>query len=145
MAASTSSTPIAAGANGANGKSSRAKRTDATKDETDATSPSQNENTENKDSEHTMDIDKAEANGDGAEGSVEREENDGPVKRGKRVLKGLDSSLILSTDRSKRRRTPTPEPADESKDDVLDPQDRERAKRLGMEMYRKIMAQRDKQ
>lgn len=58
------------------------------------------------------------------------------VKR-KRPL-GVDPSLIISSERTKRRRSPTPE-VEVKEEAGVDPKDKERAKALGMAIYRKIM------
>ena len=62
-------------------------------------------------------------------------------------MTGVDPSAILSEGRSKRRKTPTPEPEDKAgnKNNGNDPKDKERAKRLGMEIYNKIMGQKDRE
>ena len=66
------------------------------------------------------------------------------TKTVKRRLMGVDPSLILSNDRSKRRRTPSPEPeAAGGKEDAADPKDPPRAKKLGLEIYAQIMDQKD--
>lgn len=52
---------------------------------------------------------------------------------------GVDPTLIISEERSKRRRTPSPEAEEDSKAAVFDPKDPVRAKLLGMQIYRKIM------
>ncbi|KAL1410050.1 hypothetical protein Q8F55_004052 [Vanrija albida] len=62
-----------------------------------------------------------------------------PKERKRRL--GVDPSLILSEGRSKRRRTPTPEPIVNKND--MDPKDPERAKALGLALYYKIMAMKD--
>ena len=89
-----------------------------------------------------------------ADTSMERDESaeasgTGETGKGKkrRHLTGVDPSAILSEGRSKRRKTPTPEPEDKlgSKDHAQDPKDKERAKRLGMEIYNKIIAQKDRE
>jgi hypothetical protein len=56
---------------------------------------------------------------------------------------GVDPSLIISEERSKRRRTPTPEPEQDDKDVVHDPKDPQRAKELGLQIYQKIMDAKD--
>ncbi|ORX41076.1 Bromodomain-containing protein [Kockovaella imperatae] len=84
--------------------------------------------------------------------SMEREDSGGPSGTGdggrskkRRNLRGVDPSLIISQDRSKRRKTPTPEPEARDSKDAVDPKDKDRAKRLGMEIYEKIMASKDKE
>ncbi len=71
------------------------------------------------------------------------ETGDHNTKVKKRRLFGVDPSLILSEERSKRRRTPSPEPEGDEKQAVLDPKDPERAKQLGMQVYRRIMETED--
>ena len=56
---------------------------------------------------------------------------------------GVDPSLIISEDRSKRRRTPSPEADDDDKDAVHDPQDAQTVKHLGMQIFQKIMDSKD--
>lgn len=55
----------------------------------------------------------------------------------------MDPSLIISEERSKRRRTPTPEAEHEDKDGVHDPKDPARAKELGLQIFKKIMDSKD--
>jgi hypothetical protein len=56
---------------------------------------------------------------------------------------GVDPSLIISEERSKRRRTPTPEAEHDDKDGVHDPKDPARAKELGLQIFKKIMDSKD--
>lgn len=64
-----------------------------------------------------------------------------PEKRARKRRLDVNPELILSTEgRSKRRRTPSPDP--QAKDDP-DPKDAERAKHLGLQLYHKISAMRD--
>jgi len=56
---------------------------------------------------------------------------------------GVDPSLIISDERSKRRRSPSPERENDDKHVVHDPKDPERAKQLGSQIYRKIMETKD--
>lgn len=82
------------------------------------------------------------------QGSEDHEAGDQPRVRKKRLL-GVDPSLIISDGRSKRRRTPSPQPeADvkkESGGSELDPKDPEKAAALGSEIYRKIIDMKDKE
>lgn len=61
----------------------------------------------------------------------------------KRRELGVDPSLIISEERSKRRKTPTPEPEDVPRKDEHDPKDPVRAKQLGMEIYGKVLKMED--
>lgn len=69
-------------------------------------------------------------------------------RRGKKRL-GVDPSLILSEGRSKRRRTPSPDPEDGHDEHdgggSHDPKDPERAKRLGYGIYNRIMGEKTKE
>lgn len=66
-----------------------------------------------------------------------------PPQRGKkRRLLGVDPSLIISDGRSKRRKSPTPEPSDSAVTKVeagKDPKDKARALSLGREIYKKVV------
>jgi hypothetical protein len=66
---------------------------------------------------------------------------DAPNERpGKKRRLGVDPSLIISDGRSKRRRTPTPEPEETAgKEEVNDPKDKARAQALGRDIYNEIM------
>lgn len=69
--------------------------------------------------------------------------NTTPQPRVRKKRLGVDPSLIISEDRPKRRKTPTPEPVVEDEPEVVDPKDPERATRLGLEVYQKIMDKKD--
>ena len=62
-------------------------------------------------------------------------------KKQKRRMIGVDPSLIISEQRSKRRRSPTPEAEIEvdTKSAVPNPKDGVRAKQYGMQIMKKIM------
>ena len=76
------------------------------------------------------------------------DDNAGPPssRTNKRRLLGVDPSLILSEERSKRtKRTPSPDAEDDIKEGSYDPKDSERAKTLGMQIYQKIMTKKDRE
>lgn len=82
------------------------------------------------------------------QGSEDHEAGDQPRVRKKRTL-GVDPSLIISDGRSKRRKTPTPQPETDVKKEQggvdRDPKDPERAASLGSEIYKKVVDMKDKE
>lgn len=74
---------------------------------------------------------------------------DQPRARRKRM--GVDPSLIISEERSKRRRTPSPAPETEGKvkkedgGDAADPKDPEKAAAVGKELYAMLMGLKGKE
>lgn len=65
------------------------------------------------------------------------------VHREKKRRLGVDPQLILSTEgRSKRRRTPSP-PPDTKQQVEHDPKDPERAAKVGLQIYTKILGMHD--
>lgn len=59
---------------------------------------------------------------------------------------GVDPSLIIAEGgRSKRRRTPSPQPEQQKEQVNLDPKDSARARELGMVIYEKIMDSKTKE
>ena len=88
--------------------------------------------------------DAVKAENDGPDHTSEQRDSSEPAPRmKKRRLLGVDPSLIISEERSKRRKTPTPEAEADEKDVVRDPKDPERAKQLGLQIYGKVMESRD--
>jgi hypothetical protein len=77
---------------------------------------------------------------------VNDEQNKGEEQpRARRKRMGVDPSLIISEERSKRRRTPSPAPEMDGKvkkedgADAADPKDPEKAAAVGKELYDKLM------
>lgn len=68
------------------------------------------------------------------------------AKKTRRRELGVDASLILSEGRSKRRRTPTPPPKVEKEVEKEEgPKDKARATKLGLEIYKRVVDERDKE
>lgn len=66
-----------------------------------------------------------------------------PQPKVKKRRLGVDPRLIISEERSKRRRTPSPEPEEDNRRTVHDPKNPERAKQLGLQIYGRIMGMND--
>lgn len=76
--------------------------------------------------------------------NTEGNDNNASTQKGKkRTLLGVDPSLIISDGRSKRRKTPSPEPVPDPTAVKAEPEkdvkDKVRAASLGREIYKKIM------
>lgn len=74
-------------------------------------------------------------------GDEETNDATGSSARVRKRRLDVNPNLILSDGRSKRRKTPTPEPGakDVDEDGVYDPKDPDRAQQLGNLIYGKIM------
>jgi hypothetical protein len=86
---------------------------------------------------------------EGKEGEEQEKSDDQPRVRRKRM--GVDPSLIISEERSKRRKSPTPTPEGDGKvkkedgGSLADPKDPEKAAVVGKDLYDKLLDVKDRE